>query len=131
MRSSTVGAVALSMLLGACASVISGTSDNVKIEPDKPARCVVADLERGQQMAALDSAPGVVILPRTSADLTVTCTTPDGNTKTVPLPSELNGWTFGNFLLLFPMAIVGLVVDGMSGAYHGYDDVQIEMPAGS
>lgn len=133
-----VGVLALS----SCATIISGSQDEVKID-SKPqgAQCEV--YKAGDIIARVKSTPETVMVKRSGKDLRVHCALHEqpvvasldtaGATKDLrgveTIDSGYNGWSMLNFLMVpaLPLMITGLLIDGFSGAGSGYDDAVVEM----
>lgn len=124
----TAAALAVCALISSsCATIVSGTDDDVRVAPTYQSDCVLS--REGQELTTLRSAPGTARVERSGDDLTVTCTSnATGKTGKAEMPAGFNAWTLGNFGFLFPgLIIAGLLIDSFSGAWHGYDDVKVEM----
>lgn len=120
-----LAAVAVAATLNGCASIVSGTTDDVEIRTNQPgAKCVV--LRDGLQLFN-GRTPASVKVTRSGDDLEVQCQDgPARGRETVE--SGFNAWVLGNFLLFPPLGtIVFLFVDGITGSWHGYDNVEVEM----
>lgn len=110
---------ALSLLLlplGACASIIEGSSQQINLQTNPPlhADCRLSN-ERG---AWQTSAPAVVTVKRSKSDLNVECRS-SGISGQAVSGAEPEGWTFGNIVTGF----LGAGVDGATGAMFAYDTI--------
>jgi hypothetical protein len=107
------------LLLSACASMTSGTLQRIDIatEPEGAATCTLTNEKGNWELA---QAPGAAMVSRAHGELTVACTTPEGSTGTVALPSGVAAAAFGNILLVG--SVVWAAVDVASGAAFAYPD---------
>ena len=115
------------LLLSACASMTNGTTQriDVAIDPEGAATCTLTN-EKGNWQ--LEQTPGAAMVNRAQGDLTVACTTLQGSTGTVTLPSGVAAAAFGNILLVG--SVVWAAVDVASGAAFAYpDSVTVVMAA--
>ena len=114
-------AVASALALAGCASITSGQTDHVRISSDPPGQA--CEVYQGGDTIARIVTPQTVAVARTSSGLLVVC----GDARERE-DSGFNAWTLGNFLFLpvFPIMLVGLGVDWVTGADHGYDDVMVK-----
>ncbi len=115
-RTSFLSIFVTMMALGGCASVTSGTSQSVAVSttPRQGAQCT---LTNGSGSWTVTATPGAATVARAYSDLVVTCTTPDGMSGAVSIPSTTAGTAFGNILI---GGIVGAAVDMSSGAAFEY-----------
>lgn len=128
--------------LNNCATIISGTQDEVKIDSSpQGAECEV--YKAGDVVARVKSTPETVMVKRSGKDLRVHCALDQQSsvaslgspavakdlTGVETVKSGYNGWNMLNFLMVpaLPLAITGLLVDGFSGASSGYDDAIVKM----
>jgi len=116
----TAVALATALALSGCASIVNGTTDHVEINSKPPGQdCVVY---QGGRSVAMQTTPASVAVERTSSSLLVTCGDTQAKEK-----SGFNWWTLGNFLVFPPGGtIIGLLVDTITGSYHGYDDIEVK-----
>lgn len=108
--------LAVLLLSGACASVIEGSRDPVKVvaSPASDPACVLRNARGAWNTRAADS----VQVRRSRSDLSVSCIDPvQGTSGDATLASGIEPWAFGNILL---GGIVGLVVDWSTGAAYTY-----------
>lgn len=125
MKAAAVAALAAALLGGGgCASIVSGSRDDVGIST-KPAGGTCDVYNHNGILLAHTATPGRVTVPRSSSDLTVDCAL--GVKKgTEKIESESNGWVWGNVLLFPPFGtLIGLAVDASTGALNGYDDIVV------
>jgi len=118
MRSIKLIAGALTAIsLGACSTVIEGTSQMIRVETSPPgANCVFT--REGQTIASVSSTPGTVKIDKTKYDITITCTKDGYQTATYLNHSGAAGATFGNIIL---GGGVGWAVDSATGSDNKYD----------
>lgn len=135
------GVLVSAMALDGCASIISGTTDEVEID-SSPAGAECTIYKSGEVVDRVDKTPEIVMVKRSGTDLRAHCKKPqdvaaiNGDavagrelTGQATIESGYNGWNLLNFLFVpaLPVAILGLLVDGFSGASSGYDDVKVEL----
>jgi hypothetical protein len=115
-------ACAGALLLGGCATITKGTTQNVVV--DTPgvtgATCTVTTASGPQTV----STPGVFILAKSSAALPVRCSKPGYQEGGGVLGSTFEAMTAGNLIV---GGVIGIGVDAMSGAMNKYPD-QISVP---
>src|SRR5687767_6518542 len=110
--------VIISVALSGCASVISGSHQNVKINSHPSGARVTVARGDGHQVATLTT-PGVANLKRSSgyfngANYAATIEKPGYRSQTVQITSTANPWMFGN---IFIGGLIGLlIVDPLTGA---------------
>lgn len=109
--------VLASAALAGCASIISGTSQEVAVNT-KPAGAA-CDLERdGRLIGHIDQTPGSVVVTRRNSSILVECTKTGYDDAAGTNENDVEAWVFGN--LLFG-GLIGLAVDAFSGAINSYD----------
>ena len=101
--------------LGACATVVDGNSQNIAIAstPVEGANCTLTN-SVGTYYALT---PAPVHVSKSSHRLEVDCRKAGYRDATAHLNSNFDGWTVGNVLI---GGLVGVAVDGMSGAMFKY-----------
>jgi hypothetical protein len=111
----------LSMAVAACATVMAGTSQDIRIVSDPAgAECRI---QRGDvSLHVISSTPGAVNVPRSKADLSVTCSKAGMEDGTEAIPAFLQGGTVGNAIA---GGLVGVAVDAASGANFNYPELTI------
>jgi hypothetical protein len=111
-------AVAATSTLGACATIVSGTSQNVSVTTDPDgANC---KMEReGQVVGIVNPTPGTVRIEKSKNDITITCKKEGYADTQAPLSSSFTGTTFGNILF---GGLVGVAIDASSGANNKYPE---------
>ena len=112
-------AAIVGLLLSACASITNGTLQRIDIvtEPEGAAACTLTNEKGNWELA---QTPSAAMVNRAQGELTVACTTPEGSTGTVTLPSGVAAAAFGNILLVG--SVVWAAVDVASGAAFAYPD---------
>lgn len=121
-------ALAASLPLGACATVIEGTSQSVTLNTNPPgAECHLT--REGKEIGAIAQSPGSVRIDKSKNDITATCTKDGYQQTAVTTSPKFVGTTFGNIVL---GGVVGAVVDASSGANYSYPDaIQVVMTPAS
>lgn len=111
-------ALALQMT-AACASIISGTTQDVVVEtaPRPGAECTLAN---GHGNWTVASTPATAKVHRAYGDLLVNCTHREGDQAATTVPSKTGLPVFGNLLL---GGLIGITVDLVSGAAWDYPNV--------
>lgn len=117
-------AAATAFALSGCATVVSGGTDHVRIDSEPPGQKF--QVYQGGASVGSGVTPQTIAVERNSSGLLVIC---GGQREWVE--SGFNGWTLGN-LLLFPPAgtAAGWIIDALSGASAGYDDIKVEAKKG-
>lgn len=108
----------LPVALSSCASIISGTSQEVAVNT-KPsgAEC---DVERdGKTIGHIDETPGSLVVTRANSDILVECSKTGYEHTNATNENDVEAWAFGN---LFFGGLIGLAVDAFSGAINSYDN---------
>jgi hypothetical protein len=109
------GTLVLGFSLGACATIVKGTSESIAITtpPTTGANCT---LSSGQGNWTLVS-PAAVTVQKSKEDMQVRCVKTGWQDGFGNIPSNFEGWTVGN--LLFG-GLIGVGVDAASGALNEY-----------
>lgn len=102
------------LLLPACASMTTGTTQNIAVETSPPA--AQCDLSNDKGKWFLKETPGSVTINRSASALVVSCDKGE-LTGTTSAESTTQGSAFGNILL---GGIIGASVDMSTGAAYGY-----------
>lgn len=125
MRKLAYTVTAVALLLNGCASIVSGTTDDIKIDTvPTGADCTVY---RSGNVVGRVHTPQTVNVKRSGSPLLAVCENGE-QTGRDTIDSGFNSWVLGNMLFIAPGAIiVGLVVDGVTGAWHGYDDAEVKL----
>jgi hypothetical protein len=114
--------------LGGCASIITGTSQEIAIATTPGgARCVLT--RENDTIATLESTPGKVTVRKDKHDILVTCDKAGYQTATKYLHSDVEAGTFGNIIA---GGLIGWGIDSATGADNKYDEaVSIPMVTGA
>lgn len=109
----------LVLLLGGCATIVSGTQQNVFVDTPHVdgAECKLTDSKNGSWH--LDSAPGSVSVIKGNGPLNIVCTKSGYERGIVSVEEGVTGATFGNIIL---GGGIGIFVDAASGAAQKYPD---------
>lgn len=121
-----IASFAAALMLSGCATVVSGTTDDVKFEttPVTHADCTVY---RSGDVVGRVHTPQTISVRRSGKPLLAVCQHGELHGKQV-IESGHNWWWLGNMLFIAPPTIiVGLLIDGFSGAWRGYDDVSVTL----
>ncbi len=116
MMKSIVVVVLVAGLSGGCASIVKGSSRPVQISLEGPDQALCSVSNRKVDLKV--QAPAVVsVKPR--GPLTVRCTAAGYADGTAVVNRDFAYWTLGN---LFLGGVIGLAVDGATGAIAVYKD---------
>lgn len=115
MRS--LSATAALLLLSACSSILSGTSQEIAVNTDpNGAHC---SLQReGVVIAEVPSTPGAVKVQKTKHDITILCDKDGYQQAAYRNKSGVDGMTLGNIVA---GGLVGWGIDSATGADNKYD----------
>lgn len=113
-----------SLTLGACATVVSGTHQEVQVVTTPPgAECRVLS---GTDEVARVVAPGTVRLERQELDLAVQCRLAGHRAAGAVIRADSQGMSAGNLIV---GGMVGLAIDAASGANNRYEPlVSVVLP---
>lgn len=100
------------LLSQGCASIVSGSNQDVSVQSNIDQAIVVVD---GQDVGRTDSESPLVVSLSRDEDHEIVISHPDHETVTRHLDSSVNPWVWGN--LLFG-GIIGVVVDFANGAAY-------------
>jgi len=118
IRAMTVAAVTAVSLSG-CASIISGTSQEIKVVTNPPdANCEL--VREGGVIARVYQTPAAATIQKTKNDITLKCHKEGYQEATYVNHSGIDGATYGNIVL---GGAVGWGVDSSIGADNRYDSV--------
>lgn len=116
MKFKLIVAVAAAVSLSACASIVSGSDQDVSFMSDSmQGRTCTATGGSEFSVNETFTLPATVNVPRSKKALEVNC----GGTKKTVL-GKFNAWTLGNFFNL--TGLVGIGIDAATGAVHKYPD---------
>jgi len=99
-----------------CATVTKSSTQSISIKTRPPgAKCA---LEReGVVIATINPTPGTAFVEKDNEPISVVCSKQDFLVSSGTLASEFDNMTLGNIIF---GGLIGVVVDGASGAMHGY-----------
>jgi hypothetical protein len=111
--------VPFAALLGGCASVVSGTTQQVKVTPvcEGVIRRASCELANDKGAWKVD-APGSVTVQKAYGDLAVTCRGPGADGKATFM-SKPNSGVWGNIIA---GGLVGYAIDSANGAGYNYPE---------
>lgn len=110
--------VGLALASSACATIISGTTQDLYVDTDpKGASCKID--RQGATVGMVNPTPGKATVPRHKDNIIVSCALDGYQQSNEVLASSFSGATFGNLLL---GGIVGVVIDASSGANNQYPE---------
>ena len=119
MRFVKLAVVAALVPLGACSSVIEGTSQEILVNTNPSgANCVF--VREGNVIARVQETPGGATIKKTKHDITVRCNKQGYMEGSYLNNSGAAGATFGNIIL---GGGIGWAIDSASGADNKYDGV--------
>ena len=105
------------MLLGACATLFSGTKQTIHVDSDpQGAAC---EMKRNGVLIASFSTPAEVRVEKTKHDIVLTCSKPSYDNAYSGADSEIEGWVYGNLII---GGLVGWGIDSATGADNDYRD---------
>lgn len=116
-----VGAALLSLLLGSCATIVSGTKESVSIKSTPPGTVKVT--ASNGQVFYTGSTPKRLRLPRGNT-YTVEVTVPGYKSQTIQITHGFNNWFIGNIIF---GGIPGGVVDAIDGAMWTLEPSTIDL----
>ncbi len=110
------GTLVLSLVLGACSTIVEGGDQTVTVMTEPPD--AVCTLTRGSTtVGVVNPTPGSVTLEKGKDDISIICEKNGYFNGASALPSDFEAMTFGNVIL---GGIIGVAVDAASGAMHEY-----------
>jgi len=110
--------LSLLLLLPACGTLTTGTSQSVSVTTEPPgATCTLT--RRGEVVGMVNPTPGTVTVSKSSSDIEVRCTRTEHVPGSGVLGAEFQAMTAGNILI---GGGIGLVIDAASGAIARYPD---------
>lgn len=112
MKYSTFFALSGLILFQSCASIVTGSSDTIRIDSVPQGAAFTTNAgHQGRTPAEITISDKLL--------LTVTCKQEGYESATVTLPSRMSGWFLGNLLL---GGIVGIILDLVSGNWRTHDE---------
>lgn len=113
-----IAAIAMSYVLSACATIVSGTTQNVTVESE-PEGATCKLVRASQTIGAIANTPGTLRLNRSKDDISVVCDKEGYQQATETLSASFTGATIGNVLF---GGLIGVAIDASSGANHRYPE---------
>lgn len=122
--SSTLAIAAAALALGGCGSMMSGTTQQIKVSSNPPGATVYTGLQKSDisGVAQVTNKVAIGVTP-----LTIALSRKDGALfvekegyfpATVPLSTKMNPWMWGNIALTSPLSTS---IDTSTGASNEYD----------
>lgn len=113
----------LSFFIQGCATIVSGTSDNISISSSPAtAKFKITNIKYGAEVLS-GYTPSVVNLSR-KHEYRVSIELPGYRERTVPITQEFNGWFIAN---LFCGGILGGAIDAVTGAMWSLEPTSISI----
>lgn len=117
LRTMLVSSIAsVSVFLGGCATVVSGTTQSIAINTD-PQGADCQFMRKGVLVGRINPTPGTFQVSKDYENVAVLCRKDDFDDTAGVIGSEFQAMTLGNILL---GGIIGVVVDAASGAMMKY-----------
>ncbi len=119
-KSSLVMAMCSVTLLSGCATIMEGSTQNIKVSTNPSgARCIIKNGEK--TLATIEETPDFVDVKKLKSDVTITCEKPGYAPMQKTLVSDFSRMTAGN-LVFGLVSLPGIGVDAATGAINKYDD---------
>jgi hypothetical protein len=116
-REALIGLATATLMLPGCASIISGSSDEIGVATNPPgADCIL--YREGANIGRINPTPGKLVVSRSYNDITAKCNKEGYDEGAGTAGSGFNGWVLGN--LVFG-GLVGVVIDTATANATGYD----------
>lgn len=112
-----IGACALPALLAGCATITTGSSQNVTLVTEPGGAACVFN-RGGEIMGIINPTPGTLMLTKGHGDVRVRCSKEGFLDSSGVVGAKFQKMTFGNILF---GGIIGIVVDAASGATGEYE----------
>ena len=116
MRKSVVLVLACAAPLGACSSIIEGTSQEIAVNTN-PADAECNFIREGRSIGRIPRTPSALTIKKTKHDITIECELAGYQKATYHNKSDAAGATFGNIVL---GGGIGWAIDSASGADNKY-----------
>jgi hypothetical protein len=110
--------LAFGLLLGGCATVVSGTTQTIGVNTD-PEGADCQFTRKGALIGRVNPTPGTMQVNKDYESVAVLCRKEGFDETTGVIGSEFQAMTFGNILL---GGVIGVVVDAASGAMMKYPE---------
>ena len=115
-RWAVTGILLLSLVLGACATIVEGTDQTVTVLTEPPnAVCTLSQDEA--TVAVVNPTPGTVSVEKSKDNIGIICEKDGYFNGAAALSSDFQAMTFGNILI---GGFIGLAIDASSGAMNEY-----------
>ena len=111
-------AMVAASLLGACATVTGGTTQNMTVDSD-PQGAICTLTRAGQTIGVVNPSPGTVRIDKSKNAIAVSCRKPGYQDSVESIDSEFTGATFGNILI---GGLIGVAIDASTGANNLYPE---------
>jgi len=111
-----LGGLAMLPMLGACSSIVSGTTQQIMVNTN-PAGADCALFRQGNRIATIQNTPGSALVDKTKHDITILCVKPGFEQASFFNKSGVEGATLGNIIL---GGGIGWAIDSASGADNKY-----------
>ena len=106
-----------SLLLGACSTIIEGSSQQIAVNTDPPgATCGL--YREGVQIATVLTTPGSALIKKSKQHISVLCIKPGYQQAGMTNRSDMAAASFGNIIL---GGLVGVIIDSSTGADNKYE----------
>ena len=112
-----LGCLFLAAYLGACSSIIEGTSQKIMVNTN-PSGADCAFVREGVSIARVNPTPGAATIKKTKHDMNIVCNLEGYQEAVFWNKSDVAGATLGNILL---GGFVGWAIDSASGADNKYE----------
>ena len=116
LRSRLLSLLVCAIPLGACSSIIEGTSQEIFVNTN-PSGAACDFIREGRSIARIARTPQAVTLKKTKHDITIECDLAGYSKSTYLNKSDAAGATFGNIIL---GGGIGWAIDSASGADNKY-----------
>ena len=117
-RWAATGVLLLSLVVGACATLVEGSDQTVIVITDPPGAVCTLDQD-GKTVAVVNPTPGTVTVEKSQDNMGVICKKDGHFDGAVSLSSDFQAMTFGNIIF---GGIIGVGIDAASGAMHEYPE---------
>ena len=116
MKKSVISVLACAVPLGACSSIIEGTSQEIAVNTN-PAGAECNFIREGRSIGRILRTPSALTIKKTKHDITIECELDGYQKATYANKSDAAGATFGNIVL---GGGIGWAIDSASGADNKY-----------
>ena len=116
MRVVVVAVSAVALMLGGCATIIKGPSQEITVNTNPTAASCVLNRE-GAKIGEVNPTPGMAKVDKTKYDITVVCSKDGYQEATYMAHSDIEGATFGNIAM---GGLIGWGIDSATGSDNHY-----------